>query len=141
VLYDIIGRQRLEARVIVAIHELVKRCPPELYGYLNLPIVRRTRGSQRPLHVVLRTTESGWFVTADGFYTKYDSRWLAKLDISELRTCLRFLTQGKDIALEHRCRGAARDRTQATARHHPRVGVRAAVSKARGLGSFDEDLN
>jgi hypothetical protein len=47
----------------------------------------------------LRTTESGWFVTADGFYTKYDTRWLAKLDMTELRACLRFLTQGRDIAL------------------------------------------
>lgn len=99
VLYDVIERQRLEANILDAIRALVKRCPPDVFGDLNLLIARRTRGARRPLHVVLRTTESGWFVTADGFYTKYDTRWLAKLDMSELRTCLRFLIQGKDLAL------------------------------------------
>jgi hypothetical protein len=90
VLYDVIERQRLEARIVDAIRGLVKRCPPESHGYLTLPIVRRAGRSRLPMKVILRTTESGWFVTADRFYTKYDTRWLAKLDMSELRTCLRF---------------------------------------------------
>ena len=98
-LYDVIERQRLEAGILDSIHTLMQRCPSELRGYLTVPILRRRGRTHRPLRVVLLTTSSSWFVTADRFYTQYDTGWLAKLEMSELRTCLRFLSTGRDLGL------------------------------------------
>jgi len=98
VLYDVIERQRLEASILDGIHTLMQRCPSELHGYLTVPILRRRAGAQRPLRVTLvMTTSSSWFITADRFYTRYDTGWLAKLEMPELRTCLRFLSTGRDL--------------------------------------------
>jgi hypothetical protein len=99
VLYDVIERQRLEAGILDCIDMLMQRCPSELRGYLSVPVLRRRGRTRRPLCVTLMTTSSGWFVTADRFYTRYDTGWLAKLEMSELRTCLRFLSTGRDLGL------------------------------------------
>jgi hypothetical protein len=99
VLYDVIERQRLEAGIVNGIHAMTRRCPTELRSYLSVPLIRRSGRGRRALRVTLVTTSSGWFITAGRFYTQYDTSWLSKLEMSELRICLRFLSTGRDVGL------------------------------------------
>lgn len=99
-LYDVILRQRLESKILDRIEALVARVPGELHGYLSLPIVRRHEGAGRRLQITVITATDGWFVSTGGsFHEQHDTSWLGKLDIEDLKACLRFLDTGKDLGL------------------------------------------
>lgn len=120
-LYDVIERQRLEAGILDAIDALMQRCPGELRGYLSVQILRRVGRGRRSLGVTLATTASGWFVTADRFYTQYDASWLDMLDMSELRSCLRFLSTGRDLGLGWSIDAELRSASQAKYESQPAI--------------------